>query len=212
MNGEFCPLGGETVYYQFDREKNASNLTLDYARARNMRLDIGIDFNVRREGQKITGMSAVAHIKDDAGHPHAIDEIMGSRDTFALGEAIKEKYPWCRPRLIPDASSKNRTTKGATLTDITILEDQGHDVEFIRSNPLIRDRVKIMNAMFLNGKGQRRYKVNPITCPIYTECLEKQALEQDGSPEKGKFDGPNDAGGYYIFFDFGQQMERSNWI
>lgn len=212
LDGEFCNAISGNVYESFDRHLNNSNLTLEYAKARNLRLYIGIDFNVRREGERITGMSAVTHIKDEAGNPHAIDEIMGSRDTFALGEAIRAKYPWCNPKLIPDASAKNRSTKGATLTDISLLEDQGHDVEFIRSNPLIRDRVKIMNAMFLNGKGERRYRVNANTCPTYVECLEKQAIDQDGSPEKGKFDGPNDAGGYYIFYDFGQQMERTNWI
>ena len=56
-----------------------------------------------------------------------------------------------------------------------------------------------MQAMFYNAKGERRYKVNTLNCPTYTEALEQQAYDKNSEPDKSTgFDHPNDAGGYFI--------------
>jgi hypothetical protein len=37
------------------------------------------------------------------------------------------------------------------------------------ANPPVKDRINSVNAMFCNGNGERRYKVNVTRCPVYTE-------------------------------------------
>jgi hypothetical protein len=38
-----------------------------------------------------------------------------------------------------------------------------------------------MNAMFCNGNGDRRYKVNVARCPVYADCLEQQVWDKTAS-------------------------------
>ena len=66
------------------------------------------------------------------------------------------------------------------------------------------NRVKSVNAMFLNGKGDRRLFINKQTCPTLTTSLEQQAYsETTGLPEKThNVDHPLDALGYMIHFNF----------
>ncbi|MBR9935890.1 terminase, partial [Klebsiella pneumoniae] len=71
------------------------------------------------------------------------------------------------------------------------------------SNPPVKDRINAMNAMFCNGNGERRYKVNVKRCPVYTESLEQQVWGENGEPDKtADNDHPNDAGGYFIVKQF----------
>jgi hypothetical protein len=98
----------------------------------------------------------------------------------------------------PDASGQNRSTKGASETDLSLLRQAGFAVIVNPTNPAVRDRIICMNQRFEQG-----YKVNPDTCPTYTEALEKQPYNEHGEPDKqGGFDHPNDAAGYFITKQF----------
>lgn len=67
----------------------------------------------------------------------------------------------------------------------------------------MKDRINSMNAMFCNGNGERRYKVNVQRCPVYAESLEQQVWAENGEPDKtADNDHPNDAGGYFIVKQF----------
>ena len=67
------------------------------------------------------------------------------------------------------------------------------------SNPRIKDRVNAFNAMILNSKGERRFKVNTNTCPELTEGLEQQIYDKQGMPDKtAGVDHVIDAQGYFI--------------
>jgi hypothetical protein len=71
------------------------------------------------------------------------------------------------------------------------------------ANPPVKDRINSMNAMFCNGNGERRYKVNVARCPVYTDSLEQQVWAANGEPDKSADnDHPNDAGGYFIVKQF----------
>ena len=60
-----------------------------------------------------------------------------------------------------------------------------------------------MNAMFCNAQGERRYLVNPFTCPTYADGLEQQVWSPNGEPDKKSGnDHANDAGGYFIHHDY----------
>lgn len=205
--GEFVNTKSDRVYYAFDRKLNASEARLhDVAKAK-ADLHIGVDFNVG-------AMSAITHVIDTDDQPIAVDEILGSRDTPDLIKAIESKYDWADNIIIyPDSSGKNRSSKGASLTDIRLFQDAGFYCDYPKANPRIKDRVNSMNSQFCNAKGERRYQVSILDCPGLVECLEKQGYGLDGMPEKGKFDGPLDGAGYFIHRIFGVDSEtRSAWL
>jgi hypothetical protein len=189
LGGEFVNLTSGTVYYNFDRDGNNSNEVHNDSE----NLYIGMDFNVGN-------MSAVTHIIRDT--PIAVDEITKAYDTDEMCRLIKERYPGNRIYIYPDASGKNRSTN-ATTTDIGILENAGFNIRARNRNPIVNDRIKNMNRMFLNGKGDVGYYVNTSKCPDYTEALERMAWDKNGSPDKSNgFDHITDAGGYFIFYEY----------
>jgi hypothetical protein len=70
-----------------------------------------------------------------------------------------------------------------------------------------------MNRMFLNGKNEIKYHVNTITCPEYTEALERMANDKNGIPDKtGGFDHITDAAGYFIYYAFAKQRKSVPFI
>lgn len=196
LHGQFVNLNTGSVYPQFDRRLNHTDAeAFEYEP-----LHIGLDFNVGK-------MAAVTHVIR-GGHPMAVDEIGKVLDTPTMIEKIKERYwkhdgdDWEETRPItvyPDSSGGSRKTNEAALTDIALLKQAGFSVNAPRSNPPVRDRVNSMNAMFCNGKGERRYLVNSDRCPMYAECLIQQAYDDSGQPDKESgFDHFPDAGGYFI--------------
>ncbi|MGT3256366.1 phage terminase large subunit family protein, partial [Yersinia enterocolitica] len=97
----------------------------------------------------------------------------------------------------------SRKSSHASTTDIAQLKQAGFNVVVNDSNPPVKDRINAMNAMFCNGNGERRYKVNVMRCPVYTESLEQQVWADNGEPDKSADnDHPNDAGGYFIVKQF----------
>lgn len=167
-------------------------------------LYIGMDFNVGK-------MAAVAHVKRE-GMPCAVDEIVNAYDTPDMIRRIKERYwkyeggkyrPTCQIRIYPDASGDSRRSVNASQTDIALLREAGFVVCVNSSNPPVKDRINAMNSMFCNALGERRYKVNPDTCPSYTEALEQQPWAANGEPDKTTgHDHVNDAAGYFIVKEY----------
>ena len=187
LEGEFVNLQSGTVYYGFDRKLNHTNDTM---RPREP-LHIGVDFNV-------CNMSAVVHVVRD-NRPIAVDELHGITDTPDMIEAIKSHFAGHAIMVYPDASGNSRKTVNASLSDIQLLRNAGFTVVVDASNPSVRDRITSMNAQFLNANGERRYRVNTDKCPNYTLCLEQQAYNKNGDPDKQHdLDHLPDAGGYFI--------------
>lgn len=200
IDGLFVNLKTGTVYAAYNREKNRSSDTVKDGET----LFIGMDFNVGK-------MAAITHVKRD-GLPRAVDEIINAYDTPDMVRRIKERY-WKHEngnflrtrqiRIYPDASGDSRRSVNASQTDIALLREAGFQVIVNPSNPPVKDRVNSMNGMFCNALGERRYLVNPDTCPTYASSLEQQAWDDDGEPDKKTgHDHPNDAGGYFIMQDY----------
>jgi hypothetical protein len=190
LNGEFTNLTSSNVYHNFDRTLNVTDKTIeDFDKYEP--LHIGQDFNVGK-------CASVVHIIDRNGQPIAVDEIMGVKNTERVIEIVKERYPDRAIFFYPDSSGKNEKSN-STMTDIILLKQAGFELKYRSTNPRIKDRVGSMNAMFLNGKGERRYKVNVAKCPVYVDALEQQAYNKEGMPDKmHDKDHPNDASGYFI--------------
>lgn len=201
IEGDFVNMTQGSVYPEFDRVLNCAPLGIGIKPGET--LHIGVDFNV---GQ----MAAVVHILRD-GEAIAVDEFTGYLDTPALIAAIQARYQTDEMkkahkahRIIayPDASGKNRKSNNASQSDIAQLKQAKFMVLARSTNPFVKDRVAAMNKLIHKG-GKRLYKVNVDNCPHYTECLEKQAYDKNGEPDKTSgFDHLVDAGGYFVAYRF----------
>ena len=200
LNGQFVNLTSGTIYHGFDRHKNHSDIDHNGKEP----LHIGMDFNVGK-------MASVAHVVRE-GMPVAVDEVVNGYDTPDMIRILKERF-WryldgdyrkvCEIHVYPDSSGDSRKSVNASITDIQQLRQAGFIVHAPRANPPVKDRINAMNAMFCNGKGERRYRVNVNRCPHYADCLEQQVWSASGEPDKtADNDHPNDAGGYFIHFKY----------
>ncbi|MFK3794733.1 terminase large subunit domain-containing protein [Pseudomonas sp. NPDC088444] len=200
LNGRFVNLNSGSIYTAYDRKLNQCMDTVQAGEP----LFIGMDFNVGK-------MAAVVHVKRD-GLPRAVDELMNGYDTPDMIRRIKERY-WkhdgnqfqktCEIRIYPDASGDSRKSVNASETDIALLRQAGFNVIAPAANPPVKDRINAMNAVFCNAQGERRYLVNPFTCPTYADGLEQQIWAPNGEPDKTQGnDHANDAGGYFIHKEF----------
>ena len=190
LMGEFVNLTSGTIYINFDRELNNTHITWDGSEP----LYIGMDFNVGK-------MAAVVHVKRD-GLPIAIDEITGVLDTPAMIAVIISRYRDCSIRIYPDSTGGSRKSVDASITDIAVLEEK-FLVIADATNPFVKDRIMAMNLKFCDNEGNRKYLVNVDRCPAYADCLEQQVWADNGEPDKTQNkDHSNDAGGYFISYDY----------
>jgi hypothetical protein len=198
LNGEFVNLTSGTVYYKFNRRINH----VDKIAGKNDTIYVGMDFN-------IGNMSAVIHIIQDK--PYAVDELTKVFDTEQMCNVLKERYPTNHIIIYPDASGAQRNT-ATTRTDISILKQAGFSVRSKPANPPVMDRIKNMNRMFCNGRGEIGYMVNTHKCPEYTEALEKMAYDKNGVPDKSSgFDHITDAGGYFVYYEYPLMKNSGFW-
>jgi hypothetical protein len=185
INGEFVNLKSGRVYY-FDRKLHDSHEEYQHGEP----IYIGADFNVRN-------MCWSLFVKRK-GVSHAIDEITAALDTDQCIAIVRNRYPDSNIIVTPDASSKNTSSKGASISDISIMRLAGLTVIKASKNPLIKDRVISVNAAFEHGK----VKVNCDKCPNTALSLEQQIYDKNGIPEKNtetSIDDQNDGFGYFVY-------------
>ncbi len=190
LNGEFVNLASCSIYPDFDR-------SLNYADTKPERLDtifVGVDLNI--------GNCVTQHLVRRGEEFHFFNEAV-FRDTAQIAQGLKEMYPehfrLKQLVLIPDASSKQRSTAAAQESDLGILKKAGHQVNPQQSNPLIQDRVNAVNALI----AQRKIKVGN-GCPHLIRTLEQHAFDDKGRPEKGgvgmdDLSHAGDAAGYAVY-------------
>lgn len=187
IEGQFTNLSAGSVYPDFDRRLNHTDATL----AEREPVIVGMDFNRLH-------MSAVIYVMRD-GLPIAVDEITDGRDTPQMAQLLVERYKdkGHAVQVFPDASGQNSSSKNASESDLSILKGAGLSVRVNSTNPAIADRVNAVNALILNGQGERRLKVNTHRCPHLTDGLEQQAYDKNGMPDKSSgIDHVIDAAGY----------------
>lgn len=185
LEGKFVNLTSGSVYVQYDRMKHNSYESIQP----NEPLIVGMDFNVNN-------MAACIFVKRENGF-HCVEEITKGRDTEYVASLLKDRYlsQGHKVTIYPDASGKNSSSKGASLTDISILKQHGFSVVADDSNPRVKDRVNSVNAAFQHN----RLFVNAMRCPEVSKCLEQQAYDDNGEPDKKSgLDHTNDAFGYPI--------------
>lgn len=187
IEGKFTNLTTGSVYPDFNRTLNHTDATLQDGEP----VLIGMDFNRLH-------MSAVVYVMRD-GWPVAVDEVTDGRDTPWMVDLILERYKreGHAVTIFPDASGQNSSSKNASESDLSIIRQAGLSVRVNSTNPTIADRVNAVNALILNGQGERRLKVNTHRCPHLTDGLEQQAYDTNGMPDKSSgIDHVLDAAGY----------------
>ena len=191
--GQWVNLTSGAVYNRFNRNDHVIN-TIPFD-IKMETLLCGVDFNVMN-------CNCVVGVKDGENLV-IIDEISKQKDTDALAQEIKRRYPSNRILVYPDASGSARSTINASKTDIAILESYGFSSMALKSNPFIKDRVATVNALLQNGKGERRLAIHA-RCTRLIECLELQSYdEKTGEPDKqNNLDHHVDALGYLCYREF----------
>ena len=187
--GRFVNLLSGAVYPDFDRKANHTDDALQPHES----LHVGMDFNV-------WNMHAVIAVIRE-GKPFIVDELKKIRDTPAMIEALKERYPKHSITVYPDASGKATSSKSASQSDITLLRQADFTVRAPAANPAIKDRLISVNAQIHNGKDERSLRINTHQCPTLTEALEEQAYDANGLPDKSSgVDHILDALGYFLHY------------
>jgi hypothetical protein len=187
--GQFVNLTSGSVYPDFDRKLNHAPTTMREKEP----LHVGMDFNVNK-------MAAIVFVVRDET-PHAVTELTKVRDTPEMARMLKERFKdnGHAITVYPDASGQNTSSKGASVSDLSILYQAGFLVRAPSANPRVKDRVNSVNALILNAKGERRLKVNVDACPTFSESLEQQPYDDNGEPDKSTgHDHTNDAAGYFL--------------
>lgn len=183
VKGIWCNMLTGTVYRFFDRTRNKSSEQYKQGEV----IYAGMDFNVGK-------MAVVIYVLRNR-KMHAVLEMTEGKDTPDAIRWIKRTCAGSKVFIYPDATGNSRKSADASKTDITLLKQAGFIVMSGSINPRVRDRVLATNKAF----EDLLVFVNPDTCPVFTECLEQQAYDDKGEPDKtGDLDHSNDAGTYPI--------------
>jgi hypothetical protein len=187
IDGKFCNLTTGTVYNKYNRKAHDSSETVQPGEP----LFVGMDFNVGK-------MAATVYVQRPNGW-HAAAEFHDVFDTPAMVRRLRDEYPKRRIVVYPDASGKSSHTQNASESDLSLLRSAGFEIRVNPSNPRVRDRILAVNKQFELG----RLWINSRTCPTVAKCLEQQAYDASGDPDKKSgFDHQNDATTYPIAYEF----------
>lgn len=190
LNGKWVNMAAGTVYNCYNRQMHDSSETIRPGET----LYVGCDFNV-------TNQAATVWVKRQGGHEwHAVEELTGMYDTPEMVRIINERWKQRGHKIImyPDASGKARHTANASISDISLLKQAGFSVNARSKNPNVRDRIQATNTAF----SSNRLYVNTKKCPNVANCLEQQAYDKNGEPDKKSgFDHQNDATTYPIAYE-----------
>jgi len=188
IDGQFVNLVGGNVYSSYNRHSHNSTETI----RPNEALYIGCDFNV-------TQQAATVYVRRSGGSEwHAVYELVDMYDTPEMVKIIQEKWSGHKITMYPDASGGSRKTVNASISDIALLEQAGFAVRAPRKNPMVKDRVMAMNGALSKGKVY----VNHNACPTVASCLEQQAYDKNGEPDKKSGnDHQNDATTYLVAYE-----------
>jgi len=196
--GKYLNVSEGQVYHSFDRRRNVSAGRIEAA----IPLRWALDFNVDPM------CSVVAQIR--GGVTHVLDEfVLGRSSTPEVCEAFLERYPRHEAGIVVygDASGARRQSTG--WSDFAMIQQilarstlRRVSYRIPRSNPEVRERINLVNAMLKAAGGEARLFVDP-KCRELIADLE-QVTYKPGSPVIDKDRDPRrthltDALGYLIW-------------
>lgn len=200
IDGKFVNMAVGAVYTAYDADKCHT----DAIYRDGEELHISMDFNVLNMNAVVFSKRGILKNKASPydGKPilHGIAHLTEITDTPEMIEVIRNKYPRSPVYIYPDASGKNASSKGASVSDLSMLRAAGFHVKAKSKNPRIQDRVNSCNSALKTGL----VKVNKHICPDLVDALESQTYnEKTELPEKtvgSSIDDINDSFGYGIYY------------
>lgn len=196
--GKWAPATADLVYYCFSEENLISHAHPDYPKSFDQLL-VGMDFNVG----KMAAVVSVEVVKNNTRNIIVINELVGLKNTEEMIRRLKAEYPNSFLTVYPDYSGDSRNTAGND-TDVSLLKASGIRV-ITKPNPLIKNRVNVVNSAFKNALGQKMILINREKCPKLITALTSQGYTQSGEPDKSQgHDHVLDALGYLIYNRIGK--------
>jgi hypothetical protein len=188
IEGQFVNLTSGTLYKAYNRETHDSKEVILPREP----LFIGCDFNVTKQ-------AATIYVKrNENQHWHAVQELVDMYDTPDMIRILKDRFYDHRIVIYPDASGGSRKSVNANSSDLALLRQAGFEVRAKPTNPPVRDRINAMNAALWKGS----IFINQRACPTVADCLEQQAYDKNGEPDKKSGnDHQNDATTYPIAYE-----------
>ena len=207
LEGHWVNLTSGQVYICYDKEKCNSTEVVEGDED----LSIGIDFNVTKMHCTIYVKRKNPNLSSEKKEVwHAVDEICNAKNTSHVIDILEERYPDNNKIMYPDATGNQRssaTSKNVPESNIAMLTQAGYVCIRNKSNPLIIDRVEAMN----NALEKGWVRINYEKCPTVSRCLEQQAYDPNGVPDKSRDqDHATDACSYPIAYVFKIRRPASN--
>ena len=199
--GSYLSMSGGLVYRCFSRIDHVKSAQIDPG----LPLFWALDFNVDPMS------SVVAQVRENLAH--VIDEIVISRATTLMAcQEFCNRYTR-HPggiRIYGDASGNNAHTTGSSDYKIIkeyFLKQTGliPEQRVPKSNPGVRDRISLVNALLRNADGEIRLYVDP-KCKELIKDFEELAFKEGTTiPDKDKDSArshASDALGYLLWQEF----------
>jgi hypothetical protein len=178
LTGQFVNFNTITVYSEYDRKKNESNV---FRPEREDTILFGADFNVNNS------RSVYAVMRHEANGPvlHCFAEEK-VKDTYELVKLVERKYPsyLINKRVIcyPDATGK-REYSSSSESDHDILRKAGIKVVPAGGRNIA---LSYIIGHTNNYFHRRQIKINESTCRDLVDCCEQWGFnEKTGKPDKG---------------------------
>jgi len=199
--GEYINIQAHRVYCAFDHEANVKEQTLNWREP----VLWTLDFNVEP-------MSSLIAQKDGDGLK-VLDEIVLERaTTMDACEAFRSRFPYhpAGVRVYGDASGHRMQTTGPSDYDVVneFFRRNGYDNALIvvpKSNPSVRERVSLLNAMLKNFAGDVRLQIHPRCKELikdFDEVMYKENSQQIDKARDPKRSHLSDALGYLVWREF----------
>ncbi len=199
--GEYLTLHAGRVYAAFERDGNIGEAQVDES----LPLLWALDFNVDPM------CSVIAQVRRD-GRVVVLDEIVLSRaSTYDACSEFTSRFPSHAGGLIVYADATGARLQTSGKTDVVILREElknYRQVEFRipKSNPLVRDRVTLMNAKLGSASGARLLEVHARCTELIRDF--EQVTFKEGSGVIDKDRDPrrthlSDALGYLVWQECG---------
>jgi hypothetical protein len=199
--GQYLSMHGGKVYVAFEREGNVGKAEVD----ERLPLLWALDFNVDPM------CSVIAQVYRD-GRVTVLDEIVLSRaSTYDACSEFLARFESHAGGLVVYADATGARMQTTGKSDLAILRDALKNygqVEFRipMSNPVVRERVQLMNAKLAAANGERLLQVHPRCTELIRDF--EQVLYKEGSGVVDKDKDPkrthlSDALGYLVWQECG---------
>jgi len=199
--GQYLSMHGGKVYVAFERERNVGKAEVD----ERLPLLWALDFNVDPM------CSVIAQVYRD-GRVTVLDEIVLSRaSTYDACSEFLARFESHAGGLVVYADATGARMQTTGKSDLAILRDAlknygQAEFRIPMSNPVVRERVQLMNAKLAAANGERLLQVHPRCTELIRDF--EQVLYKEGSGVVDKDKDPkrthlSDALGYLVWQECG---------